>query len=207
MFLKFSNKKRKDSFSNTNVYHVKLIEQYKKSGNTELIGELFDPFVHLVYGVCMKYLKNEDACKDAVMEIFETILVDLKTYEVQNFKNWLYIVSKNYCLKQKRIQSQNSRYVEYTKRGINISIMETEDKLALKIDGTKKQQEESLYRAIEQLNDEQRKCIELVYLQQKSYKETVEITGYEITKVKSYIQNGKRNLQIALSKLNEFNDE
>ena len=207
MFLQFSNKKQKaDSLNNTG-YHKRLIEEYRQSGNTGLIAELFDHFIHLVYGVCMKYLKNEDSCNDAVMDIFETVLIDLKSYEVDNFKNWLYIVSKNYCLRQKRIRKQNNRFVEYTKKGISISIMETEDKLALEIDGTKEQQEKSLYKALEQLRTEQRRCIELFYLQQKSYKETVEITGYEMRKVKSYIQNGKRNLQIALSKLNEFKDE
>ena len=205
MFLKFSNKKNTADTAN-NEYHIKLIEQYRQNGKAVLIAELFEPFVHLVYGVCMKYLKNEDSCKDAVMEIFENILRDLKTHDVKNFKSWLYTVSKNYCLNQKRIIYQQNKYIDYSKRGISISIMESEDKLALAIDGTKEQQEISLYKAIEKLKEEQRKCIELVYLQQKSYLETANITGYDINKVKSYVQNGKRNLQIALSKLNEFRD-
>lgn len=206
MFLKFTNKKDSNTSVSNSDWERNLIEKYRKTGKSEYIGELFDVYVHLVYGVCMKYLKNETECKDGVMEIFETILHDLKTHEVQNMKNWLYSVTKNFCLRQKRIKSQDNRYSEFTMQRSSPAIMETENILALKIDGTESQQIKSLHKAVKNLNAEQRKCIELVYLEQKSYKETVEITGYDLKKVKSYVQNGKRNLEIALSKLNEFSD-
>ena len=207
MFLKFTNKRNTDTSANNSDWEKLLIEKYRKTGKSEYIGELYDTYVHLVYGVCMKYLKNETECKDGVMEIFETILHDLKTHEVQNIKNWLYSVTKNFCLRQKRIKSQDNRYSEFAKQRSSSAIMESENILALKIDGTETQQKTSLHKAIKNLKPEQRICIELVYLKQKSYNETVKITGYDLKKVKSHVQNGKRNLQIALSKLNEFSDE
>jgi len=207
LFLKFTNKKNTNTSASNSDRERILIEKYRKTGKSEYIGELFETYVHLVFGVCMKYLKNENDCKDGVMEIFETILQDLKTHEVKNLKNWLYSVTKNFCLRQKRIINQDKRYSEFTMQRSGSAIMETEDILALKIDGTKSQQIISLHDAIKNLNTEQQACIKLVYLEQKSYIETAEISGYELKKVKSYVQNGKRNLEIALSKLNEFSDE
>ena len=58
--------------------------------------------------------------------------------------------------------------------------------------------------AIEELNEEQKQCVILFYLQKKSYNEVSEQTGYSLLQVKSYIQNGKRNLKLLLEKkLNE----
>ena len=60
---------------------------------------------------------------------------------------------------------------------------------------------------MELLNPEQKQTVELFYLQEKSYKEIVDQTGFSMNDVKSYIQNGKRNLKIMLSKTDEWRVE
>jgi len=55
-----------------------------------------------------------------------------------------------------------------------------------------------LKEAMTSLNREQGLCVTLFYLEEKSYKEVVEITGFSSNQVKSYIQNGKRNLKLYL---------
>lgn len=183
-----------------------LIARYRETSDPAFVGELFDPYVHLVFGLCIKYLHNEDDSKDAVMQIFENILRDLKTHEVKNFKNWLYIVSKNHCLKQKRRKNQDQKYADAGKAENVLPDMETEAALVHTIDGAESKKNDALHWAVRQLRGPQRQCIELVYLQERSYKEVAEITGFEMKRVKSYVQNGKRNLKIILKGSSELNE-
>ena len=170
-----------------------LITRYKKTGDNSLVGELYKRYSHLVYGVSLKYLKNEEASKDAVLQIFENLLSDLKKHEIANFKSWLHSVARNHCLmflrKQqtqlKRVNEYEATYQHEEAFPAPFAVHEKEEKeIAL----TK------LETAMLSLKEEQRVCIELFFLKEKCYNEVAEITGYEIKKVKSYIQNGKRNL-------------
>lgn len=196
MFLKFSRNLKSTpdlkSFSD-----AELIQNFNNTDNRIFIGELFERYTHLVFGVCMKYLRNEDNSKDAVMQIFEKLFTDLKRQEITHFKSWLYSVSKNHCLmalrKEKSIQKAKTKYI--AEQGFDL--MESEAELHLKYD-QKNKEDIRLRKALEKLNTEQRTCIELLYLQNKSYKEVVEITGFDYKKVKSHIQNGKRKLKIYL---------
>ena len=170
-----------------------LIIQYKKTGDNSLVGELYKRYSYLVYGVCLKYLKNEEGSKDAVLQIFENLLSDLKKHEIANFKSWLHSVSRNHCLmflrKQqiqlKRVNEYEATYQQEETFPAPFAIHEKEEK---EIMLTK------LEEAMTGLREEQRLCIQLFFLEEKCYYEVAEITGYDIKKVKSYIQNGKRNL-------------
>lgn len=169
-----------------------LVQKYKKSGEADYVGELFERYTHMVYLVCMKYLKNPMDSEDMSMVIFEKLMKDLPKYEVRNFKYWLHTVSKNQCLvfldKQKRIRHKEDNY-----QGMQQALMENDHGFD-HID-EKELQLTNLEEAITLLNQEQKECIELFYLKKKSYVEVAELTGYELKKVKSYIQNGKRNLK------------
>jgi RNA polymerase sigma-70 factor (ECF subfamily) len=57
-----------------------------------------------------------------------------------------------------------------------------------------------LEEAIQELSEEQKLCVNLFYLQKKSYQQITDRTGFTLMQVKSYIQNGKRNLKIILEK-------
>lgn len=172
-----------------------IIKLYKETGNPEWVGVLFERYTHLVFGICLKYLKDEEDSKDAVMEIFESLFEGLLIHDVKNFKSWLYSVSKNFCLMQLRKLKIIPRTEEITEKKINHSFVEFMQELH-----PYKEQEideifNKLQEAMSQLKPEQERCIELMYLQEKSYKEVAEITGYNLKQVKSYIQNGKRNLE------------
>jgi len=66
---------------------------------------------------------------------------------------------------------------------------------------------QQLPNAISNLNTEQRLCINLFYLKEKCYEEISMQTGYSLKQVKSYIQNGKRNLKIYLSQQMKENEK
>ncbi|MBB2151023.1 RNA polymerase sigma factor [Pedobacter gandavensis] len=171
-----------------------LIARYKISGDLGALGQLYNKYMHLVFGVCLNYLKDEEQSKDAVMQIFEELVVKLKIHEVQNFKSWLHVLSRNYCLMAIR---KNSKH---TTVSMDETFVENTEFVHLDIDDTKEEQLTVMERCIEKLPEEQRISVQLFYLEEKCYKEVADLTGYDMLKVKSYIQNGKRNLKICIEK-------
>ncbi|MEM6803133.1 MAG: sigma-70 family RNA polymerase sigma factor [Bacteroidota bacterium] len=169
-----------------------LVQEYKKTGQADYVGELFERYTHMVFLVCMKYLKSPVESEDMSMIIFEKLMKDLPKYEVRNFKYWLHTVSKNQCLvfldKQKRKRHKEGDYQEM-QQGI------VENGQDFDLIDEKELQLNNLEEAITMLNEGQQQCIKLFYLEKKSYVEVAELTGYDLKKVKSYIQNGKRNLK------------
>ncbi len=183
------------SNKNKELSDSELIAQFKQSGNNNLVATLFDRYSHLVYGLCIKYLKDRDESKDAVLEIFEKLLIDLKTHEVKSFKSWLYMVARNYCLMMLREQKAMQKKEDDFSWGIGISDFQQSN-----IPQEEKEQKLNfLEEAIKMLNEEQRTCIELFYFREKCYNEISSITGFDMNQVKSFIQNGKRNIKIILT--------
>jgi RNA polymerase sigma factor (sigma-70 family) len=168
-----------------------LISGYKTSGEVRYAGELFQRYNHLVFGVCMKYLKNQEESRDAVMNIFEKLLEDLKKHEIGNFKGWLHTVTRNHCLMFIRTGKKMSYSGEESIEGL----MELSYSLHLYNDDNDGGDYSRLEDCMDKLVEAQKKCVELFYLQEKCYKEVGELTNYSLNEVKSYIQNGKRNLK------------
>lgn len=181
-----------------------LLSDYKRSGESKYASEIFKRYAHLVLGVCMKYLKNMDEAQDTTMIVFEKILDELRQTDVQHFKSWLYMVAKNQCLMHIRKQKRHDIVELKTEVDENDESASMENVAIGHLDDVdlKEIQLQQLEEGIKTLNPEQQECISLFYLQDKSYVEVAEITGYDLNKVKSYIQNGKRNLKIYLEKRN-----
>ncbi len=188
---------------NHNFTDDELVAEYFSDGNLGIIGELYKRYTHLVFGVCLKYLKNEEKSKDAVMEIFESLIEKLKSHKVTNFKSWLYTVSKNHCLMIIRSDSSYTKLKDRIFHNFMLENMELQDQMHPLIENEKELLIEQLDEALNKLNIEQGNCIKLMYLENKSYREIADITGYSMNEVKSYIQNGKRNLKKYLISLND----
>jgi RNA polymerase sigma-70 factor (ECF subfamily) len=142
----------------------------------------------------MKYLKNEEEAKDAVQQIFLKTITELHKYEVEYFKSWLYMVAKNHCLM--KLRDKPGRVVDIKEQ--MIATQEEDSNKQLHIE--KDKQLELMNSSLNELNPEQKLCVTLFYLEKKTYQEITEQTGYSLMQVKSYIQNGKRNLKILLEK-------
>ncbi len=171
-----------------------LLDKLYSDGNNRWLGILLQRYTMLLLGVCMKYLKDEEEAKDAVQQIFLKVITELPKYKVDYFKSWLYMIAKNLCLMKIR-ERQGRTPLELTdKVGTGT---ETSDKSELlEKDKTLLSIEEGLL----ELNEEQKLCVILFYLQKKSYQEITDITGFDLSQVKSYIQNGKRNLKLIVEK-------
>jgi RNA polymerase sigma-70 factor (ECF subfamily) len=171
-----------------------LVAQYKKEGDLGVLSTLFQRYMDLVYGVCLKYLHEPEKSKDAVMNIFEELITKLKTHEPENFRAWLYTLSKNHCLMQLRTP-RNLKTTEF-----NANFMQIEESWHLNGELEKEDQFNQLKQCLEGLAHEQKLTVTLFYMEQKSYQQIAETTGIEWNKVRSYIQNGRRNLKICMEK-------
>jgi RNA polymerase sigma factor (sigma-70 family) len=202
MFLRFRRKSDSQGQSFQDLQDPELILLYGSTRNTEIIAVLFQRYTHLVYGVCLKYLDNRDEAEDAVMEIFEGLMDSLQEHEITNFKSWLHTVTRNHCLMKLRKMKTVVMDMEIIAGKIDQDFMEKEDYLHQE-DILDRFKAEDLGPVLKSLKEPQRRCIELVYLEEKSYQEVCEITGFTINEVKSHVQNGKRNLKIRLEEGNE----
>ncbi len=171
-----------------------LLIRYKNNPINDVLGEYYIRYGHLAFGVALKYLKNQVEAEDLVMTVFENLPKKLINHSIHNFKSWLYSVVKNECLMRLRKKEYSTSGIENELESINEleTILLREEQLVL------------LEKKIEELNEEQRICIRLFYIERKSYQEISSTIKLEVKKVKSAIQNGKRNLKIKLEGHHEF---
>lgn len=171
-----------------------LLLQFKQSGSQDALARLYLRYTDLVYGTCLKYLKDGETAKDAVMNIYQELVKKLPNHEVGNFKSWLYVLTKNHCLMQLRT-AKKVFTVE-----LQAEVMQSEDFSHLDNVLEKEQDFKRLENCLGALQSEQKQVITLFYLQNKCYNEIVEETGLDWNKVRSMIQNGRRNLKTCMEK-------
>jgi RNA polymerase sigma factor (sigma-70 family) len=175
--------------SNSTLPDSALLLTYKKDGDLAILGQLYQRYMDLVYGVCLKYFKEPERSKDAVMQIFEELIIKLKKHEIENFRSWLHQVAKNHCLMQLRTP-RNLKTVE-----IPSSLMQTDEHVHLNGVLDKEENFQRLEFCLTTLAEDQRRAVTLFYMEGKCYNEIVQLMGQEWNQVRSFIQNGRRNLK------------
>jgi RNA polymerase sigma factor (sigma-70 family) len=170
-----------------------LVNQYKQGGDIRILGELYQRYMDMIYAVCVKYLKEPAEAQDAVMGIFEELVTKLRKHEVNHFKGWLYMVAKNHCLMALRSKkqiplTQMTEFMQLAENPHPENVIEKELNL------------NSLSKCIEALSPDQKQTVQLFYLEEKSYKEIADLTQTEWNKVRSLVQNARRNLKICMDK-------
>lgn len=171
-----------------------LVQRFQKENDLEVLGVLFNRYMHLIYGVCLKYLKNREESQDAVMQIFEVLIKEVPRHEIQVFKSWLYGVTRNFCLMKLRSETSKKNKEQLFNATF---FMESQQELH-PIDTEEPNLEGVLKNCLENLKVEQQKCVQLFYYEKKSYREIATELLLDEKKVKSLIQNGKRNLKICI---------
>jgi RNA polymerase sigma-70 factor (ECF subfamily) len=170
-----------------------LVEKYRSSGDLQLLADLYQRYMELVYGVCLKYLQDTEEAKDCVINIYEELILKVRKHEISHFKAWLYQLAKNHCLmklrKNKTLPVIAENDVVYLAGNVH-----------LQPEPGKEEQFSRMEYCMGQLAQQQRQAIELFYLKEKCYKEIASETGIEMNKVRSFIQNGRRNLKICMDK-------
>jgi RNA polymerase sigma-70 factor (ECF subfamily) len=175
-----------------------LLRRFREDGDIGVLGQLYERYMHLVYGVCLKYLEEREQAKDEVMNIFERLVTAVPGQEILNFRTWLYVVARNHCLMLLRSRKSEAVHMEamlsdptfFMEKEGEMHPMENDEGIDMK----------RLEECMAKLKDEQKRCIELFYYEGCGYREIAERLGIEEGKVKSYIQNGKRNLRMCMEK-------
>ncbi len=171
---------------------LELIAAYRRTSDLNILAQLYQPYLDLLYGVCLKYLEDQEKAKDAVMEIFEELTQKVFKHEITYFRGWLYTLAKNHCLMKLRSSGRVKVF------SLDSELVQSAEDLHLTDKLEKEEQIGQLTRCIEKLSADQKTVIELFYLQNKAYKEIETITGLEWNKVRSYVQNGRRNLKLCM---------
>ena len=184
--------------SYTTYSDAELLQQFRKTADSKWLGWLFERYTLLVFGVCMKYLRNATDAQDATQHVFEKALGEVGKYEIPFFKSWIYSVSKNHCLMQIRSRNSKPGTTDEIPEQTSAELL-TDQELKMK-ELLMEEQSHHLKAALHELNPEQRICVEMFYLEKSSYHEIETKTGFSFSQVKSHIQNGKRNLRIILEK-------
>ena len=178
-----------------------LLQAYLLSGNLEILGALYSRYMPMVYGLCLKYFKERERSRDAVMDIFEKLITELGRHKVDNFRSWLYVLAKNWCLMQLRRHGKDT--------GISLDLEENEYLFMENVPGLHPSDEghdkntKLLEHCIEKLKKEHKECIRLFYYDNKCYREIADVMNIEEKKVKSHLQNAKRMIKICM----DGNDE
>jgi len=181
------------------ISEQELLRNFYQDRNKDWLGILLQRYTLLLLGVCMKYLKNEDAARDAVQQIFLKAITELEKYQVEYVKSWLYMIAKNHCLMQFR--DKNRLMVELSENQGGVE--DLDGQIALQ---EKDQLLDWMHDSIKNLNQEQQQCVTLFYLEKKSYQEVADQTGFTMLQVKSNIQNGKRNLRLMILRKQQENE-
>lgn len=184
---------KKESYKD--ITDQELLNRFYADYNNEWLGILLQRYTLLLLGVCMKYLKNEEEAKDSVQQVFLKVIQELHKYKVDYFKSWLYMVAKNHCLM--RLREKQGKITAELNEKISTTPGEEPD-LQLLINNDRIL--DIMEIAMKELNHGQRQCVTLFYLEKKSYQEISDETGFTLLQVKSFIQNGKRNLKILIEK-------
>jgi len=181
-----------------------LVTRYMETNSSEIIGILYERYTHLLFTVSYKYLGNEADAEDVVMLVFEKLFSLLKKSEINNFKSWIYTITRNECLMQLRHRKTDERAKEESLKKLDTEIMESREPDHLIDDRDGEYRIRYLEMAINQLSAEQKQCVQLFYLSEKSYREVEQLTGYTYNEVKSHIQNGKRNLKLMMERMDRY---
>ena len=190
MFLRITKKTDLNERADEDILH-----RFAASGDGRLIGELFTRYTHLLFGVAFNIMKDEDEAKDAVMKVFEKLITRATFEDIRSFKSWICVVTKNQCLMEIRHRNAENRAISVSPLALEREILEFSNNLSPDSPYSSQEVTDRLPECIARLNEEQKICIELFFLEEKSYEEIARLTGYGLNYVKSYIQNGKRNLK------------
>jgi len=168
--------------------------EFKRTGQQEMLATLFLRYSDLLYGVCLKYLEDAEEAKDAVMNIYQELLRKVPLHEIQHFKSWVYVLTKNFCLMQLRKTKKNIT--------VNLDQQAVQSEDFSHLDDVMDQEEtfNRLEDCMNKLSGDQEKTIRMFYYENKCYNEITENTGLDWNKVRSLIQNGRRNLKNCMEK-------
>lgn len=169
-----------------------LLAAYVEQGDVNALGRLYERYMPMVYGVCLKILKDQGKSEDAVIAIYESLVEKVKAHEIGAFRGWLYVLARNHCLMEWRKNQRRPTRHHAPEDMVKFDAIEAAFDYELPKKG------DPLQECLETLNERQRNCVQWFYYEDYSYKAIADKIQEDVGKVRSYIQNGRRNLRLCL---------
>lgn len=175
-----------------------LLCMFYYTADHKFFAELFARYADLAYRICLKYLKDIDASKDQVMQIFCQLLEKCRAriLKIENFKSWLLVCIRNECTTYRRAHSKKTRQIE--KYTIFVTAHPPHDIIDFFIREEQRKlipTRQEIIQALHKLPVAQRQCLQFFFYEKKSYRSIARLLDIPVKKVKSHIQNGKRNMR------------
>ncbi len=167
---------------------AELVESYRATGDNRHFEALYRSVRRRVFGLCLRILRNADNAQDATHEAFVRAYQDFPTLQGTNFSAWVSSIAANLCLNRIRDETRRARLLEHG--------FPREDGRNAETAAIAAEQAGIAREVLRSLNPEQRKVLALRYVDEFSYQEIENITGYGAGQVRSYLQNGRRNFRI-----------
>lgn len=171
-----------------------LLARFQRTGAGEDLLPLYQRHAGLIYALGLRYLGSPQRAEDAGMEIWAVLLDKLLKHEVSNFRSWLQTTVRNHCLMQLRREKRDPL------RQSEGELMQSGRLLHLQEESNHHHPDtRPLHHCLKQLKAEQRRCVHLFYLREgESYQSIAEKLNLTVGRVRSHLQNGRRNLKLCL---------
>ncbi|MEM9260131.1 MAG: sigma-70 family RNA polymerase sigma factor [Bacteroidota bacterium] len=173
-----------------------LLARFQESKKGEDLLPLYERHAELIYALALRYLGTPERAEDAGMDLWAILLEKLPKHQVTNFRSWLQTTVRNHCLMQLRREKRDP--LQQNDGG---DLMQSDQLLHLASESDLQTNPDTrpLYHCLKQLKEEQAHCIRLFYLQEgESYQTIAEQLDLSVGRVRSHLQNGRRNLKNCL---------
>lgn len=167
----------------------KIVREILK-GEPELFREIVTRHQGRIFAVGMRFCKNREDARDFVQEVFLRAYGNLDSFRGESrFASWLAKIAYNHGINtvkgRKEYESLVEEYAGEGRPGPDAALARKEISLALK-------------KAIGELPDRYRLCLDLYFFFGLTHLEIRELTGFPLNTIKSHVFRAKQMLRDAL---------
>lgn len=175
-----------------------------KAQNREAYAKLLDDYQELVFNTCLSFVPNSEDAQDIAQEVFIEVYNSVSKFRGKSkLSTWIYRIAVNKSLEFIRRKSTKKRFgFMQSLSGNDMPLDKTSYFTEFNHPGVlleQKEQQETLFNAINQLPEAQKVVFTLHRIDGLSYKEISEITGRSISSVESLLFRAKKKLRQILT--------
>ncbi len=166
--------------------------------NTEQYEALFYKMRDKLYRYALRFVKDGESAEDVVQDVMYKLWQKREEAdEIENLEAWLMVLTRNRSLDLLRKVKDNhvsmdEAYTVSDKAPVADKILETADLMTL------------LTSCLNQLPEKQRSIFHLREIEQMSYEEIAQTTGFNLDDVKVSLFRARKHIQRMISKINTF---
>ena len=178
-----------------------LISRYCKSGDRTVFSTLVSRYERELFNYLRRFLGNAEMAEDAFQGTFLQVHLKCDSFDSKRrFRPWLYAVATNQAIDAQR-RNKRHRMVSLDRGGAEdhdesqrLADMLESDEIDPFSATVRNEQKESVHAAVDELSDNLRSVVELVYFQGMSYADAADTLGIPVGTVKSRMHAAVKKL-------------